>query len=53
MKVELASVIGPYALPYFARVRTYAREEQNQRVVGSSIQADSPGTLDVPSTQQN
>lgn len=53
MKVELASVIGPYALPYFTRVRTYAREEQNQRVVGSSIQADSPGTLDVPSTQQN
>lgn len=53
MIVELANVIGPYALPYFAQVRAYAREEQNQRVVGSSIQADSPETLDMSSTQQN
>lgn len=51
--VELGNVIGPYALPYLAQVRAYAREEQNQRVVGSSIQADSPETLDVPHTQQN
>lgn len=34
---ELANAIGLYALPYFAQFRAYAREEQNQRVVGSSI----------------
>lgn len=51
--VELANVIGPYALPCFTQVIVYAREGQNQRVLGSSTQADPPETPDMPRIQQD